>query len=60
MEHEESLIETMFGLNHVISEVFWNVAFLIIGYGISRVFAWRRIHKYIDDKHGVKHQKEEY
>lgn len=60
MEHEETLFDVMFGLNHIISEVFWNAAFLIIGYGISKVFAWRKIHKYIDDKHGVTHEKGGY
>lgn len=53
----DGLIEAMFGLEHVISEVFWNVAFLLIGYGVSRIFAWKKIHKYIDDQHGVKHDK---
>ncbi len=56
----DELFEVMFGLDHVISEVFWNVVFLVIGYGISRIFAWRKIHKYIDNKHGVVHEKDEY
>lgn len=59
-EHEETLFDIMFGLDHVISEIFWNVAFLVIGYVISRIFAWRRIHKYIDNKHGVTHEKDGY
>ena len=58
--HTEELFEVMFGLEHIISEVFWNAAFLLVGYVLSRVFAWRKIHKYIDDKHGVTHQEDEY
>lgn len=58
--HTEELFEVMFGLEHIISEVFWNAAFLLVGYVLSRVFAWRKIHKYIDDKHGVTHEKENY
>lgn len=58
--HVDELFEVMFGLEHVISEVFWNVAFLAVGYGLSRLFAWRKIHKYIDTKHGISHDKDEY
>lgn len=56
----DALFEVMFGLDHVISEIFWNVAFLAVGYILSRIFAWRKIHKYIDDKHGVEHQDGKY
>jgi hypothetical protein len=56
----DSLIDTMFGFEHVIAEFFWNGVFLLIGFAISRAIAWRKIHKYIDDKHGVEHQKDEY
>lgn len=58
--HTDELLEVMFGLDHVIAEFFWNGVFLVVGYFASKLFAWRKIHKYIDDKHGVKHQKDEY
>jgi len=56
----DSLFEVVFGIEHIIAEFFWNGVFLLIGFAISRAVAWRKIHKYIDDKHGVQHQKEEY
>ena len=64
-EHEgEALIQTIFevtfGLEHMVSEFFWNAVFLLVGYAVSKAVALRKIHKYIDDKHGVKHQKDEY
>ena len=62
-EHEtfwEAIFEVTFGLEHVISEFFWNAVFLIVGFAVSKAIALRKIHKYIDDKHGVKHQKEGY
>ena len=58
--HTEELLDVVFGLDHVIAEFFWNGIFLIVGIGISKARALRKIHKYIDDKHGVKHQKDEY
>lgn len=63
-EHDENflaeLIEVMFGGAHVISEIFWNVVFAIVIFGFSKARALRKIHKYVDDKHGVEHQKDEY
>jgi hypothetical protein len=56
----DSLLEVMFGIEHIIAEFFWNGVFLLVGFAISRAVAWRKIHKYIDDKHGVQHQKDEY
>lgn len=56
----DSLFEVMFGLDHVISEVFWNAVFVLIGFAVSKAVALRKIHKYIDDKHGVVHEKDEY
>lgn len=58
MEHD--LFDVVFGLDHIIAEFFWNGVFLAIGLGISKFKSYKRIHKYIDDKHGVKHQKDEY
>lgn len=56
----DSLMEVVFGLDHVIAEFFWNGVFLLVGFAVSKAVALRKIHKYIDDKHGVKHQKDEY
>ena len=56
----DGLLEVMFGLDHVIAEFFWNAVFLLVGYAVSKAIALRKIHKYIDDKHGVTHQKDEY
>lgn len=57
---DEHLLEVVFGLDHIIAEFFWNGIFIIIGIAISKARALRKIHKYIDDKHGVNHQKDEY
>ena len=56
----DSLLEVVFGLDHVIAEFFWNAVFLLVGFAVSKAVALRKIHKYIDDKHGVTHQKDEY
>jgi hypothetical protein len=42
------------------AEFFWNAVFVLVGFAVSRAVALRKIHKYIDDKHGVKHQESEY
>jgi hypothetical protein len=63
-EHEHSgldgLWEVMFGFEHVVAEFFWNAVFLLIGFAVSRAIALRKIHKYIDEKHGVTHEKSGY
>jgi len=63
-EHEHSglngLWEVMFGFEHVVAEFFWNAVFLLVGFGVSRAIALRKIYKYIDEKHGVSHDKSEY
>lgn len=56
----DSIIEVTFGLEHMVAEFFWNAVFLLVGFAVSKAVALRKIHKYIDDKHGVTHQKEEY
>lgn len=56
----DTIVEVTFGLEHMVSEFFWNAVFLIVGLAVSKAIALRKIHKYIDDKHGVKHQKDEY
>jgi len=55
-----SIMDVTFGFEHMVSEFFWNAVFLVVGYAVSRAIALRRIHKYIDDKHGVVHEKKEY
>jgi hypothetical protein len=56
----DTIIEVTFGLEHMVSEFFWNATFVLVGFAVSKAIALRKIHKYIDDKHGVKHQKDEY
>lgn len=56
----EELIEVMFGGAHVISEIFWNVVFAIALFGFSKARALRKIHKYVDNKHGVTHEDNNY
>jgi hypothetical protein len=56
----EHLFEVMFGIEHVIAEFFWNTVWLGVAFAIGRLVTFRRVHKYIDDKHGVKHNKENY
>jgi hypothetical protein len=56
----DTIIEVTFGLEHMVSEFFWNAVFLLVGFAFSKAIALRRIHKYIDDKHGVTHAEKEY
>jgi hypothetical protein len=56
----QGLLEVMFGFEHVIAEFFWNAVFILATLLFTRAVALRKIHKYVDDKHGVKHKKEEY
>lgn len=51
-----TIMEVTFGLEHVVSEFFWNAVFMVVGYAVSKAIALRKIHKYIDDKHGVTHE----
>lgn len=53
----DGLWEVMFGFEHVVAEVFWNTVWLGAAFAIGRFIAFRRVHKYIDDKHGVTHDK---
>jgi hypothetical protein len=53
----EELFKVMFGLEHVIAEFFWNGVFILATYLFTRAVALRKIHKYVDDKHGMKHEK---
>jgi hypothetical protein len=56
----DSLLEVMFGFEHVVAEIFWNTVWLGAAFAVGRLIAFRKVHKYIDDKHGVKHEKEGY
>jgi hypothetical protein len=51
-----TIIEITFGIEHMAAEFFWNAVFLIAGYAISKAVALRKIHKYIDEKHGINHE----
>jgi hypothetical protein len=51
-----TIIEITFGIEHMVAEFFWNAVFLIAGYAISKAVALRKIHKYIDEKHGINHE----
>lgn len=56
----QSILEVTFGLDHMVSEFFWNAVFVLVGFAISKAVALRKIHKYIDDKHGISHEKDNY
>lgn len=58
--HEDSLLSVVFGINHIIAELFWNAVFALVLFGVSKAKTLRKIHKYIDNKHGVSHQESEY
>jgi hypothetical protein len=51
-----TILDVTFGFEHMVSEFFWNAVFVIIGFVVSKAVALRKIHKYIDDKHGVTHE----
>jgi hypothetical protein len=55
--HTEHLMEVMFGMEHVISEFFWNMVFAIAIFALSKSRVLKKIHRYIDDKHEVSHDK---
>jgi len=54
--HTDEFIEVMFGPAHVASEIFWAVIEFAIAFMIGRFIAFRRVHKYIDGKHGITHE----
>jgi|AntAceMinimDraft_11_1070367.scaffolds.fasta_scaffold00804_27 hypothetical protein len=51
----DGLLEVMFGFEHVVAEFFWNGIFVALTFFITRGFALRKAHKYIDTKHGIEH-----
>ncbi len=58
--HNEELLEIVFGIEHVIAEFFWNFIFILGTFLFTKAIALRKIHKYVDDKHGVSHEEKEY
>jgi hypothetical protein len=54
MEHD--LFDVVFGIDHIIAEFFWNAVFAIAVYGFTKARTLRKIHKYVDSKHGVEHK----
>ena len=58
MDHD--LFDVVFGVDHIIAEFFWNAVFAVAVFAISKARAKRSIHKYIDEKHGVKHEPKDY
>lgn len=55
-----TILDVTFGFEHMVAEFFWNAVFVLVGFLVSKAVALRKIHKYIDDKHGIAHNKEEY
>lgn len=58
--HTDELLEVVFGLEHVIAEFFWNAVFVAVTFFVTKGIALRKAHKYIDDKHGITHEKDQY
>jgi hypothetical protein len=56
----DSLIDVMFGIEHVVAEFFWNAVFIAATLIFTKAMALRKIHKYVDDRHGVTHEKDGY
>ena len=63
MKHEhdshslwETVTEVTFGLEHMIAELFWNAVFALAVYAFAKARTLRKIHKYVDSKHGVEHE----
>lgn len=54
MEH---LLEVMFGPEHVVAEFFWNGVFIVLTYAFAKGRALSKAHKYIDERHGVEHDR---
>ena len=55
--HTDHLMEVMFGMEHVVSEFFWNMIFALAVFALSKSRVLKRIHRYIDEKHEVSHDK---
>ena len=53
---DNNLFDVMFSIDHIIAEIFWNATFAFAVYAFSKARTLRKIHKYVDDKHGVEHE----
>lgn len=53
MDHD--IIDVVFGLDHIIAEFFWNGVFLLATYAFAKARTLKKVHKYIDERHGVSH-----
>lgn len=53
--HAEELLDVVFGLEHIIAEFFWNGVFVLGTFVFTKAIAFRKVHKYIDQKHGIEH-----
>lgn len=56
----DGVLEVTFGIEHMAAEFFWNAVFILTTFAVTRAIALSKIHKYVDDKHGVTHEKGEY
>jgi hypothetical protein len=52
----DTVIEITFGIEHMVAEFFWNAVFALAVYGFAKARTLRKIHKYVDSKHGVEHE----
>jgi hypothetical protein len=52
----DTIIEITFSVDHMVAEFFWNAVFALAVYGFAKARTLRKIHKYVDSKHGVEHE----
>lgn len=52
----DTVIEITFGIEHMVAEFFWNAVFALVVYGFAKARTLRKIHRYVDSKHGVEHE----
>lgn len=52
----DSIIEITFSIDHMVAEFFWNGVFALAVYAFAKARTLRKIHKYVDSKHGVEHE----
>lgn len=52
----DTVIEITFGIEHMFAEFFWNAVFALAVYGFAKARTLRKIHRYVDSKHGVEHE----
>lgn len=52
----DSILEITFSIDHMFAEFFWNAVFALAVYGFAKARTLRKIHKYVDSKHGVEHE----